>query len=538
MIPAVIYARYSSSNQREESIDGQLRVCHDYADRYGFEIVKEYTDSAISGKTDDRPAFQRMIREAESGVFQAVIVWKLDRFARNRYDAAIYRNKLAKHHVKIYSAMEAISDGPEGIILEGLMESLAEYYSANLAENVRRGLYENALNGKAVGSKIPLGYKRGTDGRYEIDENTAPIVRRIFQEYADGIPLKKIADGLNSDGIRTAAGNPFKYNSFKSILRCEKYIGIFRYKDIITTDTIPPIVDRDTWEKCQKMIQRKIHRPRRQNPETPVQNYLLSTKLFCGHCGSPMVGDSGRSKNGEVYRYYACASVKKADGKCTKKRVPKEWIENQIIHILMDQVLTDEMIEYLADAFIEDQKKRDDQIEIQAFKNQLNDVSRKIQNINKAISEGIWSSTTGDMLRSLEEEKTQLEEKIRDLQIRPADIPRDAVIAYLKDVKDGQTSHLQEKLIDLFIRRIYLRDAEDGGMTALFELNMDGADGDPVSFEIALSVFEKAESEPAESRLIEHAGSTETSVLILVRISAKEKTSENGQKRPNSEVLI
>ena len=139
MIPAVIYARYSSTNQREESIDGQIRECRRYAERYGFSIVKEYTDAAISGRSDDRPAFQRMIREAESGAFQAVIVWKLDRFARNRHDSAVYRYQLKKHGVKIYSAMENISDGPEGIILEGLMESLAEYYSANLSENIKRG---------------------------------------------------------------------------------------------------------------------------------------------------------------------------------------------------------------------------------------------------------------------------------------------------------------------------------------------------------------------------------------------------------------
>ena len=200
MTPAVIYARYSSSNQREESIEGQLRECHRYAEAHGFRIVKEYTDAAISGRSDARPAFQRMIREAESGAFSALIVWKLDRFARNRHDAAVYRYQLKKSGVKIYSVMEAISDGPEGIILEGLMESLAEYYSANLSQNIKRGCYDAALKRQVFG-KPPIGYVKGPDGRYAIDPETAPIVRRIFDRVKSNpevIPdLKKLARELD-----------------------------------------------------------------------------------------------------------------------------------------------------------------------------------------------------------------------------------------------------------------------------------------------------------------------------------------------------
>ena len=213
MSNAVIYARYSSSGQREESIAGQLRDCHAFAKRTGYTIINEYTDSAITGKTDKRPAFQKMIKDAESGLFSAVIVWKLDRFARNRYDSAIYRNKLKRCGVRIISAMENISDSPEGIILEGLMESLAEYYSANLSENVRRGLYDSALERKKTGRTF--GYRKGPDGRYEIDPVSAPIVRRIFEEYASGTPMPDIIAGLNADGLRTINGGEFKTNSIR-----------------------------------------------------------------------------------------------------------------------------------------------------------------------------------------------------------------------------------------------------------------------------------------------------------------------------------
>ena len=160
LIPAVIYARFSSSGQREESITGQLRDCNRYAEEHGFEIINEYIDEAKTGTTDNRPSFQKMIRDSENKHFKAVIVWKLDRFARNRYDSAIYRSKLKKNGVKIYSAMENISDSAEGIIMEGLMESMAEYYSANLSENVKRGNRESALQLKTIGKKV-FGYGCG-----------------------------------------------------------------------------------------------------------------------------------------------------------------------------------------------------------------------------------------------------------------------------------------------------------------------------------------------------------------------------------------
>ena len=192
MTPAVIYARYSSDNQREESIAGQLRECHAYADRNGYLVVNEYTDSALSGKTDKRPGFQKMINDSASKSFQVVIVWKLDRFARNRYDAAVYRKKLRDNGVRLCSAMENISDSPEGIILEGLLESMAEYYSANLSENIKRGYYDSALERKMTCGM--LGYRRGPDGKYEIDPATAPIVQRIFEEYTSGKSRSEILD--------------------------------------------------------------------------------------------------------------------------------------------------------------------------------------------------------------------------------------------------------------------------------------------------------------------------------------------------------
>jgi DNA invertase Pin-like site-specific DNA recombinase len=170
---AVIYARYSSHGQTEQSIEGQLRDCYAYAEREGYKVVGEYIDRAISGRSDDRPDFQRMIADAPKKQYQFVIVWKLDRFARNRYDSAIYKSKLKKHGVKVVSATENISNDPEGIILEGMLESMAEYYSANLSKHVKRGLRESVIKGTYTGGIPPIGYKV-IDKKLIIDEDKGP----------------------------------------------------------------------------------------------------------------------------------------------------------------------------------------------------------------------------------------------------------------------------------------------------------------------------------------------------------------------------
>ena len=174
---AVIYARYSSHRQDEQSIEGQLHVCHEYAKRQGFTVVGEYIDRAISGRSDDRPQFQQMIDDSRKKAWQYVIVYKLDRFARNRYDSAIYKHKLKQNGVKLLSAMEQIGDNPESIILEAVLEASAEYYSLELAQKVRRGRRESAAKGKFVGGGVPLGY-RSENGYLVLDESRAPYVVR------------------------------------------------------------------------------------------------------------------------------------------------------------------------------------------------------------------------------------------------------------------------------------------------------------------------------------------------------------------------
>ena len=194
---AVIYARYSSDSQREESIEGQLRECTEYAERNGTTILRSYIDRALSARTADRPEFQNMIKDSEQKLFGVVLIWKLDRFSRDRYDSAHYKHILKKNGVKVVSAKEHISEGPEGIILEAMLEGYAEFYSAELSEKIHRGQKENALKGKNNGGGVPLGYLLDKKAqKLVIDPTTAPLVVEIFESMLMArrfVPLLRIS---------------------------------------------------------------------------------------------------------------------------------------------------------------------------------------------------------------------------------------------------------------------------------------------------------------------------------------------------------
>ena len=465
MTNAVIYARYSSSNQREESIVGQIRECKQYAERHGFTVIREYSDSATTGKTDRRPAFQKMIKDAEKHDFQAVLVWKLDRFARNRYDSAIYRNKLKQHGVRIYSAMEAISDSPEGIILEGLMESLAEYYSANLSENVKRGLYDSALERKILG-KPPLGYRRSTEGKFEINPETAPVVQRIFDEYAGGKTVTQIVDGLNRDRIKTGTGGQFNKNSLYHLLKNEQYTGMYRYKDIVDPNGIPPIISKELFDSVQNVaVKRKKNRKIR--VKEPEENYILSSVLFCGICDSPMTGESARSATGRTYKYYSCIGTRhQANNGCTKKRVSKDLIEHAVARIVNEEILTDEFIEFIAQETVKFQESTDVYQRVNDLKRELASIERKIKNLMSGLEYAPNSRAIAEQIEKREHERSELEAEIQHEMNNAVIFSAEEVSSYLHALKQRATtdSNAQQTLIESCVQRIYLFDTDDRHM--------------------------------------------------------------------------
>ena len=288
---AVVYARYSSHRQGEQSIEGQLAEAQKFADAHDLTIIHEYCDRAMTGRNDNREQFQLMLADAAKHAFDALIVWKTDRIGRNKEEIALNKYHLKKNGVKIYYVAEAIPDTPEGIILEAVIEGMAAYYSEQLSQNIRRGQLASAHKAQSIGGNRPLGYKTGPDKKFLIDPETAPTVRLVYDLYAEGKTIAEIVEILNNKGLRTLRGRPFTHNSLRTVLKNEKYIGVYTYKeDVRIEGGIPAIIDENTFYKVQELLKYNQKAAAHKNSKV---DYLLTEKLFCGKCGSMMVGVCG-----------------------------------------------------------------------------------------------------------------------------------------------------------------------------------------------------------------------------------------------------
>lgn len=408
----VAYYRYSGgSGQTEQSIEGQRRDCEAYARLHNMTIQKEYVDRHISGKTDDRAAFQQMIADSDKGAFDMVICWKTDRFARNRYDSAVYKKRLRDNGVEIVYAAESNISGAEGIIIEGVMEALAEYYSAELAEKMRRGMRESALKGQAISRCRALGLKTDEHKRFVIDEKTAPTVRFIFEHYAAGESAMSIVEQLNAKGLRTSQGNPFNKSSIPRIIQNEAYRGVYISKsyDVRIEGAIPAIIDDELWERAQTML--KLNRQLKAKNE-PKADYILSGKLYCS-CGSLMRGMSGHSATGEVYRYYTCPNKD-----CHLRNIPKDDLEGKVMQSIVDHLLQPESMEALAEAMVEVQNADVEKpnAERVAIEQSLSDVRRRSKNILDAIENGTANAQLCARLDDLTEQEQTLSFQLSSLE--------------------------------------------------------------------------------------------------------------------------
>ena len=453
---AVAYARYSSAGQRDVSIDQQLADIRAYAQREGYTIVHEYADHARSGfkNTQARSAFHAMIAAAESGSFDTVLAWKVDRFGRNREDAAIYKGKLRRAGVHVVYVMEPIPDGAAGVLTEGMLEAIAQWYSENLSENVLRGLSDNARKCLYNGSHI-YGYVCGPDHRYAVDEAQACVVRQIFKLYISGQSMAAIVRILNDGGQRTAKGKPFTINMIYNILSQERYLGIYIWSDVRIPGGMPAIIDQQTWNEAQLMRQKTG----KHYEKSPVE-YLLTGKAFCGHCSSPLVGDSGTSKTGTVHYYYTCQSHKRRTG-CSKKSIRKDDLEDKVINFLLDYCLTGEEVEKIADAVVEHEKKKADSSPLASMQSELRAVTKKIDNINNAIAEGIWTSTTRIKLEELEKTAASLRDSIAVTEYSHGQlIDRNRVLFFLNRFRklDRTNPESRRFLIRTFLNSVYVFD--------------------------------------------------------------------------------
>lgn len=454
----IIYARYSSHGQTEQSIEGQLRDCYAFAEREGIRIVGEYIDRALTGRNDDRPDFQRMISDAAKKQFKYIIVWKLDRFSRNRYDSAMNKATLKKYGVRVISATENISDQPEGIMLEGMLESLAEYYSANLAKHVRRGQRESFLKGHYLGSIPPIGYKV-VDKRLVIDEEKAPIIRFAFEQYAKGVSKKQIIEELTAKGVCNYYGQPLSYTSFQSALRNPKYIGKYYYNGEEVPGGCEAIISETVFNAVQERLDAARHAPAKGHGR---EDYLLQGKAYCGYCGTRLVGDAGTSRNGVKHHYYACGRKKK-EHTCQKKNEKKGFLEWYVVEQTAEYVLSPHRMEFIATGIV---AKYDDEF----GDRQIVEVGKKLAQVEREINTAVDAS-----LEAPEKVRPRYYEKIELLETQRLDIEmnlatlrianghrhtKEQIVAWLKSFCNGDPldEDFQRRIIDVFINSVYVYD--------------------------------------------------------------------------------
>lgn len=319
---AAAYIRVSTEDQTELSPDSQVKKIREYAETHGYVVPDEYIfhDDGISGRsTKKRQGFNHMIALAKSNPipFEAILVWKFSRFARNREDSIVFKSMLKKRGISVISISEAVGDDKMSILVESLIEAMDEYYSVNLSEEVIRGMAEKVSRGKPV-SIPPLGYKI-ENGEFIIDEETAPIVRRIFNEALTGKPCRNIAMDLNSDGIRTRRGNLFENRTVLYLLRNPVYAGYIRwdnsgrgsrgfYRD--GTETLVKgshdvIINKEDFDTVQNLIKPKVKYMR---TDAIKNDFMLRGIVRCSDCGATLV-HSGANRL-QCYAY--------AHGKCTR----------------------------------------------------------------------------------------------------------------------------------------------------------------------------------------------------------------------------
>lgn len=454
--PTAIYARYSSHNQKDASIEQQVDQATKYAADLGLEIVAVYADRAVSGKTDRRPNFQRMMRDAENGKFRVLVAWKSNRIGRNMLQAMQNEQRLQDAGISVLYTEEEFDDTAAGRFAARSMMNVNQFYSENMAEDIKRGMVDNAMRCMVASGAIPYGYKSGEGLKYEIDEPKAEIVREIYRRVLHGDSYADIANDLNARGLKTRMGNPWNKGSFHTILRNERYTGVYIYEDIRIDGGIPTIIDKNLFYQVQEAL--KVRKSASRRSSVGV-DYILTGKLFCGYCKAPMVGLSGTSKTGNLHYYYACQG-KRTQKNCRKENVRKDQIEQAITSAIQNALHDQEIVNWIADqavAYSEQQLQCSDLAILEA---ELSDVKTAIKNLLTAIEQGIITPTTRSRMLELEQEQARLSARITAEKSQMITVSREDVIAWIAIMREGKITDkkYQAKLVNDFLKAVYCYD--------------------------------------------------------------------------------
>lgn len=476
---AVAYGRYSSNNQREESIDAQLRAIREYCEKENIELIEVFTDEAITGKTDDREDFQNMINQLLKGHLQVdyVLVHKFNRFARNKFDSALYKKKLRDIGVKVVSVTQKIDDTPEGELLEGFLETIDQYYSANLAVEVRKGLRENALKGKHAGGQVLFGYSLDEEGYYVPNEN-AKIVRRMFEEFAAGIPKTDICERLNNEGYRNQRGKKFNTRTLYDLLRNEKYIGNYVYtidkKETIRLDGIikgHPI-DMKLWNTVQRLC-RESSEEVQARQRTDKRYYHLTGKAFCTCCGEHICGAGSKrsgghngKKDGKLNYYYKCVGKVKHKNGCKNTSINKDWLESKVLQAVTDIVMNKSQVRQIAQMAYEEilSMRNEPVVSTTQLKKELAQIFKKQERLTDLYLDGDMSKEmldekNGELTRrkfQIEEELEKRKNVLEAEDIQPKDI-ENFIVQFVEDAKEdcgSMDDEFMRIMFNVFVKRI------------------------------------------------------------------------------------
>ena len=410
MKTAVIYARYSSASQTEQSIEGQLHVCNQYAKANDLIVVDTYIDRATTGTNDNRAAFQQMLKDSETSVWEVVLVYAIDRFGRNSIEVAINKQRLKSNKKVLISATQRTSenlDGTknlDGILLENVYIGIAEYYSAELSPKILPGLKESRRKGQFCGGKVTYGYYV-KDKKLHIDEEKAKIVRFIYEQYASGVSVPNIICKLNEKGV-LHNGKPVLPNAIYGILRNKRYVGVTEIRNEIYDNIYPQIVPKELFDKIKKKLAKN-----KLGSRSVKETYLLRNKVKCGYCGHPISAECGTAKNGDVKRYYKCIGRKKYRNGCKKYPIRKDALENLVLDSVIQAMQDEKTINSLIRGLLQMQEKlNEERTTLKLLEKEKKQTQTALDNIIKAIERGIMSDSTNKRLHELETQIKDLDE--------------------------------------------------------------------------------------------------------------------------------
>ncbi|MCM1297182.1 MAG: recombinase family protein [Muribaculaceae bacterium] len=480
---AVIYARFSSQGQNEQTIESQIRKCREFAAYEGYNIIKTYSDKARTGTNDSRPDFQRMIKEAASGAFQCIIVYMFDRFARNRHDSIMHKEMLKqKYDIRVISATQPISDDEGGEFYEMFLEWNDEKYSKRLSKRVHNGLDTCVMNGTYTGARIIYGYKlidtgkMGKSGmvhKVAVDEEQAETVRFVFEEYAKGATKKEIAAALNAQGKRFR-NKPFTGRTFDLMLVNSKYTGEFYLGKRLCTTMFPQIIDKAVFAQVQKLLAKNKYFA---GANSAIEPYLLTGKLYCGHCGTAMISDGGTSRNGKKHYYYVCKSRKK--GTCNKLRENKETLEMKVVKAVQEFLSDEKNTEKVATDTINYYERRTGDNGMKSIETRIAQTQQQIEDLTTAFIEAKNALLRANIEKRMNEYQIMLDtlqaEKSQIVLERGRRYTKDDIIDFIAELLKGDPAdeEYQKKIIDNLVFMLYIYDDDKFDIVGYFNIKVD-----------------------------------------------------------------